>query len=90
MIVDRRFRGAYCLHHQGWVHFFYKTEKLGENALWVVSGELIHLKDLVTIFVHEPVKQSFSSSIEVFYPIDLLEIDDFKMVRWKLARIALS
>jgi hypothetical protein len=36
MIVDRRFRGAYCLHHQGWIH------STGEPAFSLVEISSSH------------------------------------------------
>jgi hypothetical protein len=35
MIVDRRFRGAYCLHHQGW----WIPDDGGSTHLWNVGRQ---------------------------------------------------
>jgi hypothetical protein len=53
MVVDRRFRGAYCLHHQGWViptrqyipedsseHHTHRCENLKSNSCFHVKLEL--------------------------------------------------
>jgi hypothetical protein len=31
MIIDRRFRGAYCLHHQGWVDNHFTRQYIPEG-----------------------------------------------------------
>jgi hypothetical protein len=44
MIVDRRFRGAYCLHHQGWVSLAQKdrgyicVQCRGGQSWWETIG----------------------------------------------------
>jgi hypothetical protein len=44
MIVDRRFRGVYCLHHQGWVSLarkdqgYIRVQGLGGQSWWETIG----------------------------------------------------
>jgi hypothetical protein len=46
MIVDRRFRGAYCLHHQGWVNSAHHTHRR-EN----LKSHMFNVSFFVIIFI---------------------------------------
>jgi hypothetical protein len=45
MILDRRFRGTYCLHHQGWVDSHFTRQYIPEdNSEHLVQFVLLFLK----------------------------------------------
>jgi hypothetical protein len=55
MIVDRRFRGAYCLHHQGWnpedssEHHTRRRENLKSHEMILVLSAWLHVTSLLYV-----------------------------------------
>jgi hypothetical protein len=49
MIVDRRFRGAYCLHHQGWcLCFALMFNKTSFSSKWLIVQKLVDWFQVLT------------------------------------------